>query len=221
MGSLKDIFKKILDLLFPPRCPFCRAVLKDNETLLCTECSRSLPRTSPASQTQFFRHIDVCFSPLFYEGNVRRSLLRYKFGGLSVYAPKYASLMADCLEMKAPPFDVITWAPLGRKRLKKRGYDQARLLAEELSRLLHKPCRQLLFKAIENPPQSGTGSAEKRKANVSGVYRVTDARFVKGTRVLLVDDIVTTGATLSECAGTLKAAGAVSVCAVTLARTKQ
>ena len=165
---MSAFFEKLLDLLFPPRCPFCRAILKDHETLLCGRCRKELPWTCGAAQKQSFRHVESCVSPLFYEGEVRRSLLRYKFGGMSVYAPKYAELMCGCIERNGLSFDLISWAPLGRKRLRKRGYDQAKLLALALSERLGKPCEQLLIKTKDNPPQSGTGSAEKRRANVSG-----------------------------------------------------
>lgn len=211
---------KLLDLLFPPKCPFCRAILKEHETLLCLECRKTLPWTNEASRRQSFRHIESCVSPLYYERDVRRSLLRYKFGGLRAYAPKYASLMAECIESCGLDFNLIAWAPLGPKRLRKRGYDQAGLLAQELSAHFQKPCAPLLFKTADNQPQSRAGSAEKRRANVSGVYRVAEAAPVKSQRILLVDDIVTTGATLSECARVLKAAGAKSVCAATLARSR-
>ena len=210
----------MLDLLFPPRCPFCRGILKDSEKLICARCMKELPWTPEAAQRQKFRHVEVCVSPLYYEGEVRRSLLRYKFGGLSVYAPKYARLLEDCIRRNGLEFDLIAWAPLGRKRLKKRGYDQGKLLAQELSGSLQIPCPQLLVKTADNPPQSGIGSAEKRRANVAGVYRIVDPALVKDQRVLLVDDIVTTGATISECARVLKAAGAKSVCAAALARSR-
>ena len=215
---MSRFFEKLLDLLFPPRCPFCRTILKDHETLLCGRCRKELPWTCGAAQKQSFRHVASCVSPLYYEGDVRRSLLRYKFGGLSVYAPKYAELMYSCIEKNELSFDLITWAPLGRTRLRKRGYDQAKLLALALSERFGKPCAQLLIKSKDNPPQSGTGSREKRRANVSGVYAVTDPARVHGRRVLLVDDIVTTGSTLSECARILRAAGAAEVSALTLAR---
>ena len=218
---MKGLADKLLDYLFPPKCPFCRAILKDGESSLCADCRKSLPWTQGDASEQRFRHVGVCLSPLYYEDLVRRSLLRYKFGGLSVYAPKYAALMQECLGERFLDLDLITWAPLGRKRLRRRGYDQARLLAEALAERLGLPCSQLLVKTVENPPQSGSGSAEKRRANVSGVYRVSDPALVRGRRILLVDDIVTTGATISECARILKAAGARSVSAMTLARSRK
>lgn len=218
--ALSEWYDKLLDLFFPPKCPFCRAILRKDETALCGACRRSLPWTQGAARIQSFRHLDKCVSPLYYEEDVRRSLLRYKFGGISVYAPKYAELMLDALAQSEISFDLISWAPLGRKRLRRRGYDQARLLAEALEARLGKPCPQLLVKTLDNPPQSGTSSAKQRRSNVSGVYRVTDPTLVRGESVLLVDDIVTTGATLSECARVLKSAGARSVSAITLARSR-
>jgi ComF family protein len=218
---MNSFFDKLSDLLFPPRCPFCRAILGDHEKTLCANCRSALPWTPQAAQKQRFRHVDACVSPLYYEGNVRSSLLRYKFGALPVYAPKYARLMLACIRTNELDFDLISWVPLSKKRLRKRGYDQAKLLAQELAAELGKPCEKLLEKTADNPPQSETGSAEKRKANVSGVYKLIDSGPVRDRRVLLVDDIVTTGATLGECAGILKAAGAASVCAATLARSKR
>ena len=218
---MKAFFEKLLDLMYPPRCPFCRAILKDHERNLCGRCRGALPWTLGAEREQRFRHLEVCLSPFFYENDVRRSLLRYKFGGVSVYAPKYAALMSECVSKSDAAFDVITWTPLSRKRLKKRGYDQARLLAEALAESLQLPCAQLLLKNFDNPPQSRTRSAEERRKNVSGAYQAADPALIKDRRILLVDDIVTTGATLSECARVLRSAGAKSVSAITLARSRK
>ena len=80
---------------------------------------------------------------------------------------------------------------------------------------------ELLKKHTDVPAQSGVGSVEKRRANINGVYAVADEELVRGRRILLIDDIVTTGATLSECAKTLKAAGAAEVLCCTLARSRE
>ena len=106
---------------------------------------------------------------------------------------------------------------MSRRRLRKRGYDQARLLAEELSEILHLPAEKLLEKRVDTKPQSGTGSAEKRRANAAGVYACPDADKVRGKHILLVDDIVTTGATLCECAKVLRSAGAAEICGAAVA----
>ena len=115
--DMKALIDKLLDLLFPPRCPFCRSILKDHEKLICRECRKTLPWTVGDARIQSFRHIDACLSPLYYEGNVRQSLLRYKFGAMSVYAPKYAEIMRESISKSDLSFDLIAWVPLGRKRL--------------------------------------------------------------------------------------------------------
>ena len=111
--------------------------------------------------------------------------------------------------------------PLSRARRWKRGYDQAELLARELARRCGIPCERLLRKRRNNPAQSGMRSDEARRRNVKGKYRAVSPEAIRGKRIMLVDDIVTTGATLSECAGVLKAAGAKAVCAVTVAQARK
>lgn len=210
---------RLLDLLYPPRCAFCRRLLW-KDALACQECLKSLPYTGAAAGRQRIPHIAECVSPLYYEGDVRASLLRYKFHSLTAYSKVYAKIMIKCIDECGISCDIISWIPLSAKRLRQRGYDQARLLAEEIAREKGIPCERLLKKTVNNPPQSGTGSPERRKANVAGVYAYAGFEPLVGKSVLLVDDIVTTGATLSECARILKAAGAGEIYALTLARTR-
>ena len=206
----------LLDLLFPRRCTFCHRLTQDGAAV-CPRCREQLPYTRAAAAQQF-PHIQSCVSPLYYVEDVRASLHRYKFGGLRMYAEVYGEFMAKAIDENAISCDSITWVPLSRRRLRRRGYDQARLLAEDLAGRTGLPCAPLLQKRRHNRAQSVTGSAEKRRKNVKGVYAAPDADAVRGKRVLLVDDIVTTGATLSECASVLRKAGAKEVCAVTVAR---
>lgn len=207
----------ILDLLFPPKCAFCHR-LSENRERVCDDCKRSISYTDSISVKQKFGNISCCVSPLYYEGHVRESLLRYKFGGVSSYADVYAEFMAKCIDENEISCDIITWVPLSARRLRRRGYDQARLIAEELSKKTGIGCVNLLRKDRDNPAQSGTGTAEKRRANVAGVYSAVDPAGTAGKKILIVDDIVTTGATLSECARMLKNNGAADVFAATAAR---
>ena len=213
---------KILDLiahlLYPWKCVFCESVLKDTD--ICRECEEKLPYTVGDSAMQKFPFIDKCVSPLYYKDKVRASVHRYKFGGCSAYSRRYAALMSDCVEnnLDCRSLDVISWIPLSKKRLRQRGYDQARLLAEEIAAKTGLPCRQLLQKVKNNSAQSLTRDAKQRRKNVAGVYALDDGADVSGLRILLVDDVVTTGATMSEAARILRKAGAKSVFGVTLAR---
>ena len=213
---------KILDLiahlLYPWKCVFCESVLKDTD--ICRECEEKLPYTVGDSAMQKFPFIDKCVSPLYYKDKVRASVHRYKFGGCSAYSRRYAALMSDCVEnnLDCRSIDVISWIPLSKKRLRQRGYNQARLLAEEIAAKTGLPCRQLLQKVKNNSAQSLTRDAKQRQENVAGVYALDDGADVSGLRILLVDDVVTTGATMSEAARILRKAGAKSVFGVTLAR---
>lgn len=207
----------ILDLLFPPKCAFCHR-LSENGERVCNDCKRSISYTDSLSVKQKFRNISCCVSPFFYEGHVRESLLRYKFGGVSSYADIYAEFIAKCIDENEISCHIITWVPLSSKRLRRRGYDQARLIAEELSEKTGVVCEKLLRKDRDNPAQSGTGTAEKRRANVAGAYSSVAPAKAVGKKILIVDDIVTTGATLSECARVLKDNGATDILAATAAR---
>ena len=215
-----NIKERLLELFFPSRCAFCRRVT-GNGKQLCRDCERKLPYTDADSEKQYFKNLACCVAPLYYEGSVRQSLLRYKFGGSTANGAVYGKLMAKCIDETDISCDIITWVPLSRRRLRKRGYDQARILAEAVAGELDVPCERLLTKIRDNPAQSGAGSIENRRKNVSGAYEAVNTASIENRRVLIIDDIVTTGSTLSECARVLKNAGAERVYAAAAARKKE
>ena len=210
--------RNILDLLFPPKCPFCGKV--QDISCVCPACQKALPWTEAAEQEQTLPDRLRCASPLWYEGPAREGMLRYKFQGASGAADILGGLVAECAaERLAGEFDAVTYVPVSRKRLRRRGYDQARLLAEAAGRRWDTAPVTLLRKTGDNPPQSGLHDEAARRAHALGMYEpVGDAA---GKRILLVDDIVTTSATLCECARTLRLAGAASVVCVTVCRTRR
>lgn len=185
---------------------------------MCAECERNLPYTPPSERagTDF---VAACVAPLKYEGTVREALHRYKFQGVTAYAGVFGRLAAGCIaERLSGEYDLISWVPLSSQRLRERGYDQAMLIAMAAALELGDVAVETLRKRKDVAPQSATGSIEKRRANISGAYEVIDPELVEGRRILLIDDIVTTGATVSECARTLGLAGAESVVCAALAR---
>ena len=210
----------LLELLYPTRCVFCHRLTSNHSEPICARCRQTLPLVPIAAQKQQFPNLTACVSPLYYTGSVRESLHRFKFGGLAFYAENYADFVVKCIDENKITCDSITWAPLSRQRLRKRGYDRARLLAEEISTRTGLPCERTLVKLRNNPPQSRTKKAADRKANVAGAYGPAANARISGRRWLLVDDIVTTGSTLSECAGVLRSAGATEVTAATVARAR-
>lgn len=210
-----------LDLFFPPKCAFCRAVLPKERTDagICAACQQSLPFTADPRGRKKGEFFEFCLAPLRYTGRVRDSVLRFKFYGARSCCRAYARLMAETVRREEEAvFDLVTWAPVSKKRLRKRGYDQARLIAEALAQQLGAPCAPLLEKTRHVPPQSHIKGDEKRRANVSGAYALLPGAEVQGRRLLLVDDVTTSGATLSECSRILLMGGAEAVVCAVLAK---
>ncbi len=159
-----------------------------------------------------------CISAVYYEGDIKKAILRYKFHGAQAYASAFGDLVAERIhDSYYGKYDLISWVPLAPDRLRSRGYDQTKLIAEDVSRRLCQPLTPLLKKRRGVHAQSGTKSKAERKKNIAGAFRVIDPATVEGKRILLIDDIVTTGSTLSECAKVLLMAGADEVMCATLA----
>lgn len=204
--------------LFPPKCVFCRKVLPKGGT--CDKCRQELPYRLPMKSKENIMFVDGAYSCFHYEGNVRNAIVRYKFAGLDKYAVDFSEFLKKCIdENLSGEYDIISWVPLSKKRMKKRGYDQAKRLAEELcARLGENPVRTLV-KCRDAAPQSRQSSSSSRKANILGAYEIASTE-VCGKRIIILDDVLTTGSTVSECARVLKTAGAEKVYVVTLAKTR-
>ena len=197
----------LLNLLFPPKCTLCANVLEKQETDLCRDCRLNSPECAGIHKN--FSFLDSWAAVWYYEGNIRGSLLRYKFRRARHYAPVYGRMLAMRLQQEYPDgFDILTWVPVSRLRRFTRGYDQVELLAEAVGQELGMQPVSTLKKVRNNRPQSGIVGQAKRRANVLGVYRAVCPQEVRGKRVLLLDDIITTGATAGECARVLLTAGA-------------
>ena len=209
----------LLDLLFPPKCVFCGKLLRSGEREVCADCGRDLPWLTGAAGEQRCEFVSLAVSPLRYEGAVRESIHRYKFSGRQGYAGAYGKLVAGCVrEHLSGRWDLITWVPLSPGRRKERGYDQAFLLASAAALELGDVAVETLRKSRNNPAQSGIRDEAARRANVLGAYEIVDPELIRGRRVLLLDDVITTGSTVSECARVLRTFGAEDVVCATLAR---
>ena len=214
---MNHFFESIINLFFLPKCPFCGKVL--DTVGICPKCEKTLPWV-PEEEVAFTEKDLTCAAPLWYEGTVRDTLLRFKFRGGSALAEPLGEVLARCAaEQFSGEFDTVTWVPVSGKRLKRRGYDQSRLLAEAACRHWDTKPVQLLVKVQDNPAQSGLQGEDARRANVLGVYDPVDPDAIRDRRILLIDDIHTTGATLAECARVLRDNGAAAVLCLTAART--
>ena len=208
-------------LLFPPKCVLCGKILEKGELDLCDAC-RAETADHPLGRSKI-PFVEEWAALWHYEGNVRRSLIRYKFYRRRYYAKSFGRLLAMQIDRQwGQSFDLISWVPISRRRKLRRGYDQVELLAQAVGRELGMEPVRCLKKIRHNPPQSSIVGQAQRRANVLGAYRVRRRAAVTGKRILLLDDIITSGATVSECAKTLLTAGAaqVSCAAVAAAESK-
>ena len=202
-------------LLFPPKCILCGSLLADQETDLCHKCRNE---TIEFPQTNIKLPYLAGWTALwYYEGSVRNSILRFKFHNARSYGEVYGRLLAMKILQEHPDFDILTWIPISRFRRWRRGYDQVLLIAQSVGTQLGKPPVPTLKKLRNNPPQSGIRDASRRRANVLGVYQALEPDQLVGKRIVLLDDIMTTGATAGECARVLLTAGAKEVFCATVA----
>ena len=198
-------FEWAKEILFPRKCVLCQMILTREQSDLCGDC-----RTVGSEWFNSGRklpHFQGIAAVWFYEDQVRDSLHRFKFSGKRSYAVSYGRLLAMQVLRELPQVDLITWVPVSRKRKWNRGYDQSELLARVLSKELGIPVMPTLRKIRDNPAQSGISDPVRRQANVRDIYRLKRSCDFSGQRVLLVDDILTTGATACSCAQVLEYGG--------------
>ena len=208
----------MLDLLFPTTCVLCG----HNGPPLCIECLSGLPPAPDLAPPPGF---DAFGALLSYEGETRRLIAAIKFQGHSDAIELPARVLAELVEV-AP--DVVTWAPTSRQRQRQRGYDQAELIARTVSQSLGCQCLPTLQRNAASGDSTGDHqTGRSRRERLAGASFAFGGSGV-GTRgvdphrlgsVLVVDDIRTTGATLSAAGDTLLEAGATSVSGLTLAVT--
>lgn len=200
----------LLELLFPRKCLLCQRLLERQETDLCRRCRTEAPAfTRRAGTIRFIQDVTAVWE---YRDEVRHSLLRYKFYNARSLAKGYGRLLAMKIsEAFDGRIDMISWIPVSRRRRRRRGYDQVELIARVVCRELGCPLVPTLMKQTDNRPNSTLDSPEARRANVLGAYRLREGAQIRDKRIVLLDDIVTTGATASECARVLLSAGAKEV----------
>jgi len=236
---LGGIVEDIACFLFPPFCVTCEMTLPDGRKVICGKCRRdifgsiqvSLPYC-PYCHTSFPDYFQRCRdcggmkSPgkLYALSEMDNNLLKYlhsfKYHGRveigEEFARKAHEVFRDASFINEA--DIIIPVPLHFRKRLDRGYNQAGIFSEHLSLLFDRPLDRISLKRITNTRSQTRLNPKQRFANVKGAFRVKERSAIKGKKILLVDDIVTTGATLFECARTLRRAGAAEVISFTIAR---
>lgn len=226
MSGLRERLARLLaaadDLLYPDEvaCLACGRALGEGERVVCASCREALCELEQRQAECEERGLEPCaeglcyvYSAYPYTGAAKQLILRMKFSSLRAAAEPLAEAMAM---LPAGEEDLIVPVPTTAQRQRERGFNQAALLAQRLGRTWGMEVADALTRADARTPQAGLG-AQARRTHLQGVMRADER--VRGRRILLVDDVYTTGATAREAARALRQAGALSVGMITAART--
>ena len=226
-SSLKH---RSLDFLFPPRCVGCgkvgsllcrecHAALIYLQPPLCRRCSVPIPEGTICRKCRSEAwDLDGVYSVFKYGGIIRQAIIQLKYHNIKALADPLSRFLAEYLRKYSLSFDVIIPVPVHKRRLRERGYNQTSLLARRLGRMTRIPVMEgVLIRTRHTPSQAKSDSVELRRENIRNAF-VCVRRDVSGKRILLIDDVCTSGATLNSCAASLKSAGAASVWGLTLAK---
>lgn len=245
ISSPQKIFtkgNKLVELIFfPSFCKLCSALLElPQEKVICNTCWEQVKTRSPSHCLccgRFFGgsgEAHYCLNclqerPAFslhrscgrYEGKLKDIILLYKYGGFKVLGKEFARFAHRALRGKEDLWwevEALIPVPLHRIRKRQRGFNQTQIIAKELAKLKEiEIVEGVLVKVKHTVPQTFL-EAEEREKNVAGAFKVRKRKRIEGKRVLVVDDVYTTGATIRECSRVLKEAGAEEVRALTLAQ---
>jgi ComF family protein len=193
------------------------------DSYVCQKCGK--PTSIEVDECRQCRDKPIYFSAArstaIYEGNLREAIHKFKYDNGKPLGDIFAKLSHRVLKKEKDFFDIdmVTYVPLGRKKELERGYNQSKLIAESVSSLISKPCFSILIRIRETEDQSKL-DMDKRHTNIKNVFLVSKKVNIKKKRILLVDDVYTTGATVNECSKMLKSAGAEDVRVLTVARTE-
>lgn len=238
--SIAQVIGGLTDLLVPPTCCICKSLLHSNDSAVCSDClnmfepleypvcdlcGQPSPNLQPCLACRNHDGLKIKIRSVFlFGGTCKDAVIAFKLAGKTQLAPIFAKLMDQCRlqGVEIRDFDLLVPVPLHRSRLIKRGFNQAGLIAYSLSKLVGVSVEsQHLKKLQKNPSQHTLPNRKKRLRNVVGSFKVSNPKTFLDKNCCLIDDVVTTGSTLTSCADALYEAGAKSVVGVTVARTLQ
>lgn len=202
--KLNYIYEKILDYFFPQVCGICGKLSKNS---LCDKCKIKLEKEFKYTYKNFIKNKNFSEQYYFFEYKnlVRRLILDIKFNKKPYICKTFAYFLEKCAKNleNLKKYDIIIVVPLSRKRKLERGYNQSLMVANIISQKTGiKIQKNILYKIRNTVPQS-TLNKEEREANSKGVYKAKNTEKIKNKKILIIDDIYTTGSTLNECAKTL------------------
>lgn len=219
MQELKAIAKNFINLFYPLHCLSCNKQLDAlNEFCICSQCEASI---KPNAMPPFELEIPsvMAYSACLYEGAIKELIHKFKYSGRTALVNVFAKLMIGCIKENPEIVivDLITAVPLHKSRLREREFNQSLLLANKIAGEFNIPLKHALEKTIKTMYQNELTKIERR-TNLKNAFKACRHAEINEKNILLIDDVMTTGATLNECAYTLLAGGAKKVTCLTLAR---
>jgi len=236
--TIASLTKNFINLIYPLHCASCRkpldpendssicghciGLIKPNPSPYCIYCGRSVDMAGCAcddcleNKPAFSRALSACL----YDGKLKELILQFKYKGKMALSGDLSGLISDFLYSNSDILegvDMITFVPICRDRMIKRGFNQSKILAKRLSDSYGIPMADCIEKTASTKNQNEL-SRQERLSNLKGAFRAKSAVNLTGLTILIVDDVMTTGATLNECAIALSKSGAGSVRCITLAR---
>lgn len=213
------MLSNIINLIYPTVCGICGEISKGD---ICNKCKVKIRKFQRSKKHIYLtKNFDTHMYLFDYQGIIRQKILQYKFGEKTYISKCFTKVILNdekiCRFLKN--YDIIIPVPISNKRKKTRGYNQSELIASKLAKQMKnlKYTSKVLYKKKDTLPQS-TLDKEKRIENIKGVYYIKNEQILKNKKVLLIDDIFTTGSTVNECSKILKQAGAKEIGIFTLAK---
>lgn len=216
----KDLFEKLMEIIFPRKCAFCNILIKEDYT--CKKCKKKLEYICincniQKSNSEYF---DFLICPFFYDGIIKSKILEFKFKNKKYLYKPLSQELINILMYYKNLIDIIIPVPISLARYFERGYNQSKLVADYVSKKINKPLALWVLIKTKNNYMQSKLNMQTRSNNVKNVYKVLNTEKIKGKNILLIDDIYTTGATVTECSKILKQNGAQKIIVATIAKTK-
>lgn len=201
------IYRELLDIIYPPeeKCIICKV---DGFIGLCSNCKSKIKRANPEKNYLSYG---------FYGGILKKLILEFKYRENYTAGSILAQFLLEVINTEQLDADIICYVPMTNKSTKKRGFNQCELIAEDISYYTNIPVSNCL-KKIRDTKEQKTLSKEERAMNLKGAFIVNNTKYIKNKSIILIDDVMTTGATVEECKNILKKYGANKIIVLTIAK---
>lgn len=217
---VKNIIYCLVQLIYSgdEHCVICNEYTVESEEL-CTQCRKKLRHCGESFYLCHNEDKYLVWSVFYYSNIVKELIIRLKYKSDFICGEILAKYMLELVKNNELQFDLIAYVPMTKSALKSRGYNQSEFLANYLSRFLDIPVICNLIKTVDTKDQIGL-SGEERWSNMEKCFEIKENKKIKNKKILIVDDVITTGATAFHCASALKKSGVGNVCILTIAKSK-